>query len=45
MVTITAGPKWAIGLQAEYVSFDNALIVYCRDGKQELCDASMFRWR
>jgi len=45
MVTIISGPKWAIGLQAEYIAAGNTLIVYCRDGKVEWCSASMFKWR
>lgn len=44
MVTITAGPAWAIGLQAEYVAFDHALIVY-DGGKPIWCDARLFKWQ
>ena len=44
MVTITGGPAWAIGCKAEYIAFDNSLIVYGRDGKPVWCDAKMFKY-
>lgn len=43
-VLITGGPAWAIGCLAQYVSFDNALIVWQSNGDHTWCDAGRFKY-